>query len=156
MNAPPRSMLAPAAFTSWAMEMIWSWFSTEQGPAIMAKFPPPTLTPDTSITLSRGWNFRLALLKGSDTRLTVSTMSSPMIRSSSSLEVSPMTPRTVVYSPLDTWVIRFWDSIQRMRSCILSSFTLGFTMMIILLSLSFPAAAGTKKACGDVFIHRRL
>ena len=99
---------------------------------------------------------RLALLKGSDTRLTESTMSRPIIRSSSSLDVSPMTPTMVVNSPLDTWVIRFWDSIQRIRSCILSSFTFGFTMMIIFTLPFFPAAAGTKNACGDVFIHRRL
>lgn len=33
-----------------------------QGPAMTAKLPPPIFTPSTSMTLSSGWNLRLAFL----------------------------------------------------------------------------------------------
>ena len=97
MKAPPRSMVAPEALTLLATEMICSSLSTEQGPAIMAKLPWPTFSfsSPTSMMESWGWNLRLALLNGSDTRLTPSTISSPLIRSSSSLLVSPITPMMV-------------------------------------------------------------
>ena len=62
MKAPPRSTQAPAPFTAWATSVICSALSTEQGPAIMQKCPPPSLRPLTSTTVSSGWNFRLAFL----------------------------------------------------------------------------------------------
>ena len=54
MKAPPRSMVAPAAFTLRATEMICSSLSTEQGPAMRAKFPWPTFrcSAPTSMTES--------------------------------------------------------------------------------------------------------
>ena len=115
---------------------------------MMAKFPCPTLilSAPTSMTESRGWNFRFALLNGSDTRLTPSTISSPLIRSSSSLLVSPITPMTVEKSPVEMWVRRFWDSIHWISSRIRSSLVFCLTMMTILPFLSFRCRyAGMKK-----------
>ena len=65
MKAPPLKIDAPEAFTFWAISMIWSWFSTEQGPAIIWKLPPPIFMPFTSMIESSVWNFLLAFLKGS-------------------------------------------------------------------------------------------
>ena len=62
MKAPPRSRLAPDAFTSSATSMICASLSTEQGPAMTAKFPPPIFTSPTRTTVSSGWNLRLARL----------------------------------------------------------------------------------------------
>ena len=104
MKAPPRSSWAPAAFTALATVTICSSFSTEQGPAIMAKWPPPIFTPSHSTTMSSGWNFRLQHLKGSDTRFTESTISRLLTRSMSTWLVSPTRPSTVWYSPTDRWM----------------------------------------------------
>ena len=52
------------------------------------------------ITESSGWNLRLTALKGSDTRVTDSTMSRLWIISMSTFSVLPMRPSTVWYSPL--------------------------------------------------------
>ena len=95
MKAPPRSMFAPAAFTALATVTICSSVSTEQGPAIMQKWPPPTFTLPISTTLSSGWNLRLTHLKVSETRFTESTISRLSSRSMSTLLVSPIRPSTV-------------------------------------------------------------
>ena len=42
-----------------------SSLSTEQGPAIIAKWPPPILMPPTSTIVLSAWNLRLAFLYGS-------------------------------------------------------------------------------------------
>ena len=76
-------------------EIICSRDSTEQGPAIIAKFPPPIFIPPMSITVSSGWNFLLHCLNGSLTFLTFSTMSRLAIRSISMFDVSPIRPKTV-------------------------------------------------------------
>ncbi|CUQ03767.1 Uncharacterised protein [Flavonifractor plautii] len=62
LNAPPRSRAAPEAFTSSATAQICASLSTEQGPAITEKFPPPILAFPTETTVSSGWNLRLAFL----------------------------------------------------------------------------------------------
>ena len=54
LNAPPRSIPAPLAFTARAIVSTWSSVSTEQGPAIMTKFPLPTLTSPISTIVSSG------------------------------------------------------------------------------------------------------
>ena len=95
LNAPPRISCAPAAFTAFATETICSSDSTEQGPAIMTKCPPPTLISPISTTISSGWNFRLQHLNGSVTRLTESTISRLSTRSISTVVVSPIRPSTV-------------------------------------------------------------
>ena len=96
LKAPPRSSFAPLALTALATSIIWSRLSTEQGPAIKAKFPPPIFTPLTSTIVSSGWNFRLAFLYGSLIRVTDSIISSPLSRSISTLVVSPIKPRIVL------------------------------------------------------------
>lgn len=45
MKAPPRRTCAPGGLYTLATEMICSSFSTEQGPAITRKWPPPILAP---------------------------------------------------------------------------------------------------------------
>ena len=92
--------------TARATATICSSDSTEQGPAIMAKWPPPILASPTVTTVSAGWNLRLQHLKVSDTRLTESTISREPTRSVSIFEVSPMRPRTVWNSPVETWMPR--------------------------------------------------
>ena len=49
-------------FTSMAIAVICSSLSTEQGPAITSKLPPPMELPRTVITVSSGWNLRPASL----------------------------------------------------------------------------------------------
>ena len=95
LNAPPLSRLAPAAFTALATSTICSSDSTEQGPAIMAKLPPPIFTSPTFTTVSSGWNWRFTHLKVSVTLFTESTISRLPIRSISTLLVSPISPSTV-------------------------------------------------------------
>ena len=52
LKTPPRSAVAPHAATSLAMRITCSGDSTEQGPAIMARLPPPTLKGPTSTTVA--------------------------------------------------------------------------------------------------------
>ena len=99
LKAPPRSILAPAAFTDRATSKICSSDSTEQGPAITWKYPPPSFCSPISITVSSGWNLRLAFLYGSDTRFTSSTNSLERINPISTLLVSPTKPKMVVIEP---------------------------------------------------------
>ncbi len=99
MNAPPRRMAAPDSLTAEATAMICSSDSTLHGPAIMAKYPPPMRAFPTSMMVSLGWNFRLACLNGSETRLTVSTISRLFKRSMSTRLVSPTRPRMVTSAP---------------------------------------------------------
>ncbi len=63
LNAPPRRKAAPDFFTLSATPQICSSLSTEQGPAIRASAPPPIFCPPGRvITVSSGWNLRLAFL----------------------------------------------------------------------------------------------
>ena len=50
LNAPPRSILAPAAATPSAVSMICFSLSTEQGPAITTNSSPPISVPLTRMT----------------------------------------------------------------------------------------------------------
>ena len=65
LKAPPRRMVAPASLTALAVANTCSGVSTEQGPAMIAKWPPPIFTPLTSTMVSSGWNLRFAFLNGS-------------------------------------------------------------------------------------------
>jgi len=66
LNAPPRRSPAPAAFTREATKVICSSDSTEHGPAMIWKFPPPIKRPaPQSTTVSSSWNLRFAFLYGS-------------------------------------------------------------------------------------------
>ena len=62
MNAPPRSIAAPASFAAAAMPTICSRDSTEHGPAHITTRGPPIATPRTFTTVSSGWNLRFARL----------------------------------------------------------------------------------------------
>ena len=66
-------MLAPEAFAAFAISRTWSTDSTEQGPAIIPRCPPPTFVPFTSTIVGSGWNNLLAFLYGSCTFNTFST-----------------------------------------------------------------------------------
>ena len=73
LNAPPLKKFAPDAFTAFATSTICFSLSTEQGPAIIPKYFPPTLLPFTSTIVSAGWNNLFAFLYGSVTFITFST-----------------------------------------------------------------------------------
>ena len=91
------------------------------------------------MTESSGWNFRLTALKGSETRVTDSTMSRLWIISISTLAVLPMSPKTVWYSPWETWTPKFCSSSQWMRCWVRSGDAPGFkTAIMVLLLLSYP------------------
>ena len=156
MKAPPRRKAAPAFFTSWATKVICSSVSTEQGPAMRAKCPPPMAAGPAWMTESSGWNFRLTALKGSDTRVTDSTMSRLWIISMSTLAVLPMRPRTVWYSPLETWTPKFCSSSQWMRCWVRSGEAPGFKTAIIRHNsfLGLPHAALLDGACKIKTPHR--
>ena len=96
-------MRPPAALTARADSMTCSCVSTEHGPAMIAKWPPPTLTPRTSTTVSFGWNSRLTSLYGLRIATTRSTPGMASRGSAVSSSRSPMTPMTVTRSPLETW-----------------------------------------------------
>src|SRR5438094_793364 len=73
LYAPPRSTVAPASATARAIVNTCSSPSTEHGPAMIASCDPPIATRPTVITVSWGWNARLASLNGRASRLTDST-----------------------------------------------------------------------------------
>ena len=146
LKAPPRRTVAPDALTAFAMPTICSSDSTEQGPAISVRFPPPIVTSPTFTTVSSGWNLRFAFLYGSCTRLTSSTMSSDAIRSISSDEVSPISPRIVCLEPTVgcTSIFCSLSHFIRPSNCSLSG--LSFSITIISLLLSVCAVLIRKKA----------
>ena len=124
-------MVAPASFTRRAMRMRFSP-STEQGPAMTWKWPPPSSTPcPQSTTVSAGWNLRFAFLKGSETRCTRSTMSMDSSRNGSILVVSPTRPMMVSFSPWLTWVCRPFLWIQAIRCSSASGAAFFFRIAII-------------------------
>ena len=128
-------MSAPEAFTALATATICSSDSTEQGPAIMQKWPPPILTFPTCTTVSSGWNFRLQHLKGSVTRFTESTMPRLPMRSMSTLVVSPTRPSTVWYSPWEMCTCSPCSDSQSMSWACFSCSTPLFSTTIIFCSL---------------------
>ncbi|SCI34666.1 Uncharacterised protein [uncultured Clostridium sp.] len=105
LNAPPLNRLAPAALAALAISITCSLLSTEHGPAITARCPPPILTPPTSITESSGWKALLANLYGSDTCMTFSTAGSTSIDSGSTFVVSPIIPITDCVAPFTTFTL---------------------------------------------------
>ena len=137
MKAPPRSTAAPLFLTSQAMVSTCSSDSTEQGPAIMLKAPPPKAARvfGMRITVSSGWNFRFAFLKGSEIRVTPSTNSSPRIRSMSIRVVSPTRPIIVWNSPSERCVRTPWLSSHWIR-CSCSSARMPFFSEIIMFLVS--------------------
>ena len=148
LNAPPRRRPAPAFLTSSATRQICSGVSTEQGPAITWKLPPPIFTPLTSTTLSSGWNLRLAFLYGSWMRLTSSTISSEAIFPMSTLVVSPTRPSRVVFMPLEKWTCRPIDSKFSFNFSICSGRAESLTITIMVnspLYLIFQQCTATKK-----------
>ena len=64
LNAPPRSIVAPAAATTRAVSSVCSRYSTEQGPAISPKAVSPIWRPSTSITVGSGTSSRATSLYG--------------------------------------------------------------------------------------------
>ena len=158
-------MFAPASFTRWATPTIWSQHSTEQGPAIRPKLPPPRVRPalPIGITLSSGWNLRFTALKGSVTRVTLSTMSRLRSMSMSTFLVLPIRPRTVVYSPWETCTPRPCFFSHSISISVLSGDASCFSTAIISVYLS-SIVGGNKNAaqsgncaaeCSLGFLHRK-
>ena len=107
LNAPPRSRAAPERFTSSATSQICASLSTEQGPAMTEKLPPPILALPTVTTVSSGWNLPVGLLVGllhPHDPLHVGVME---ILSMSTAVVSPTRPRMVHPTPLVMPTSRF-------------------------------------------------
>src|SRR5215210_3761200 len=101
LNAPPRSMAAPAALTARATSSVCSRDSTVHGPAIRQKVrPPPTRRPATSSVVGSWWLSSLeASLYGREIGTTRSTPLMPSSPSSATPSGSPMAPMAVVSSP---------------------------------------------------------
>ena len=95
--------------------------------------PPPMTDPfPRSITVSSGWNLRLAFLYGSCTRLTLCTISWAAMDSMSTAEVSPSRPSTVECSPyqaLTFTLFSFSRSAEKSSTC--RGVTPGLSTMII-------------------------
>jgi hypothetical protein len=68
LKAPPRRIRAPAAATASAVSMATSRLSIEHGPAMTVSEPSPMRTSPTSMTVSSGWNSRLASWQPADGR----------------------------------------------------------------------------------------
>ena len=64
LNAPPRSIVAPAASTARAVSSVCSRYSTVHGPAIRPKYSSPIFRPSTSITVGSGETSRETSLYG--------------------------------------------------------------------------------------------
>jgi hypothetical protein len=64
LNAPPRSIVAPAAATTRAVSSVCSRYSTEQGPAMSPNASSPICRPLTSITVGSGTSSRATSLYG--------------------------------------------------------------------------------------------
>ena len=157
MKEPPRSMFAPASFTRWATPTIWSQHSTEQGPAIRPKEPPPRVRPASpmGMMLSSGWNLRFTALKGSLTRVTLSTMSRLRSMSMSTFLVLPIRPRTVVYSPWETCTPRPCFFSHSISISVLSGDASCFSTAIISVYLS-SIVAGIKMPHSSVTVRRNV
>ena len=147
LNAPPRSSCAPAALTAFATYTICSSDSTEHGPAIIAKCPPPNFASPTETTVSSGWNLRLQHLKGSETRLTESTISRLSSKDISIRLVSPTRPSTVWYSPSEGCTSILWLRSQLMSWFRFSSGTLCFNTTIMVLTSSTIKNAAQSILC---------
>ena len=147
MKAPPRSREAPEAFTDWATSMICSRLSTEQGPAMTVNPPPPMTASPMRTALSSGWNFRLAFLYGSWTRITRSTSWWMVSLSWSIWEVSPTRPRMEQPTPLvmltrtSGWSVSSWWARAWMVSCVAEGF---ITITIRCSSFLLVSAAGKR------------
>ena len=134
LKAPPRRRLAPDSLAAFATSSTCSKDSTEQGPAISPRCPPPIFTPDTSITESSGWNARLASLYGSWTCMTLSTLLSTSNRRGSIRVVSPIQPMIVISVPRTTCVSSPRLFTRFSTRDIFSSVVWGFNTIIIFFS----------------------
>ena len=99
LKAPPLKKFAPDFFTAFAISTTCSSLSTEQGPAIIPRCPPPTFVPFTSTIVGSGWNNLLAFLYGSCTFTIFSTHLNVNNSSGSIYDVSPTKPNTDVAIP---------------------------------------------------------
>src|SRR3954447_23374059 len=92
LNAPPRSIVAPAALTASAVSSVCPRDSTVHGPAISANASPPTRRPRTWMTVGSGVVARETSLYGLETGSTRSTPPSASSESAPSRELSPTAP----------------------------------------------------------------
>src|SRR5215207_1586708 len=104
LNAPPRSMQAPAAATVRATPSVCSRDSTVHGPAISANVAgPPIVWPSTANTVGSWWaSSDEASLYGREIGTTRSTPAMPSSPSSRTPSGSPIAPIAVVSSPGST------------------------------------------------------
>ena len=94
------------------------------------------MPPPKSITVSAGWNLRLAFLKGSETRWTRWTTSIDSSRNGSILVVSPTRPMTVSLEPRLTWAVRPLPSIH--ETILETASSEAFLRKMAIMCRSFP------------------
>ena len=102
LNAPPRSIVAPASATARAVASVCSRLSTLHGPAISPKYVSPTRRPSTSITVGSAASSRATSRYGLTIGTTCSTPGYPSTGSVASSSRSPIAPITVAARPRDT------------------------------------------------------
>src|SRR6266571_5219151 len=144
-------MLAPAAFTSWAIPSVSSFFSTAQGPAMIATFLLPTFTPLTSMIVSSFLNSRPASFHGARIGTTSSTPG--MARSGwlASSRSSPITPMMVRSCPFERWGLRPSSRTRSITCSISFSVASGFST-IIMKRRSLSLAQHCLEGCDKPFI----
>ena len=106
LNAPPRSIPAPQSFTAFAASNICASLSTEQGPAITAKLPPPKVVFAILTIVSFSQKVLDASLYGSVILFTSETNGKAAMLSASNFDVSPITATTVLSSPFTICALR--------------------------------------------------
>jgi hypothetical protein len=99
LNAPPRSMVAPAFFTACAVLTICSRVSTEHGPAMTWIVFPPTVRLPTCSWLSSGFTSRLTSLNGCEMATASTTPGSTRNGSGSTAPLLPVMPMAVRVPP---------------------------------------------------------
>src|SRR5437660_5363729 len=146
-------MLAPAAFTSWAIPSVSSFFSTAQGPAMIATFLLPTFTPLTSMIVSSFLNSRPASFQGARIGTTSSTPGMARSGRLASSRSSPITPMMVRSCPFERWGLRPSSRTRSITCSISFSVASGFSTIIMELVLlpNLPTQHGLE-CCDEPFI----
>src|SRR5919198_2133165 len=142
LNAPPRSIEAPAARPARATAIVCSRDSTVHGPATRQNVsPPPATRPAMSSTVGPSWYSSLdASLYGREIGTTRSTPLMPSRPSSATPSGSPIAPIAVVSSPgMTTTCTPVVDSFWRIAS-ISASVAWGVMTIIIGACERYPPA----------------
>ncbi len=129
-QAPPRSTVAPAAFTARAASRICSRDSTEHGPAITTMRGPPSTTPSPrSMRVSSPLTSRETSFHGCETRMVSATPGKPSKRTGSSGPLLPVMPMATRSAPGMGCGVRPRERIRSATRSTSTSVALGFITM---------------------------